>query len=130
MSKTLERAWEKERDNRYTFHVICKTKMKNLCKIYPLNQKKVNAIFEAIHDDDRINMVVVFGSSLNLRCNSDSDIDLAVKLKPGYITNNVKDEVSEKIQVACDWKADILWRDRMADTEPILVDIRKGVILE
>lgn len=128
--RTLDRLWEKERDNRYIFPVVCKTRMKNLCSIYPLNQRKVNAVFESVYGDDRIDMIVVFGSSLNLRCNSKSDIDLAVKLKPGYTTNAIKNEISGKMQEACSWTADILWRDRMTDTEPILDEIRKGVILE
>lgn len=122
--------WEQERDKRYFFHTVCDSEMKNLNSIYPLNQQMVNDIYNAVHDDQRIDMIIVFGSSLNFRCNADSDVDLAVKLKPGFVTNADKDDISMKIQTACDWNADILWRDRISETEPILEEIRKGVILE
>jgi len=74
-------------------------------------------------------MIVVFGSSLNLRCTVDSDLDLAIKLKDDNVSNEIKTEISEKIQSAYDWNADILWRDRLNESDRILHEIRKGVIL-
>lgn len=130
MQKYYNSTWEQERDKRYIFHTICESKMRNLCKIHPLNQRDVNQIYEAIYTDPRVAMIIIFGSSLNMRCNAKSDIDIAIKLKEGFITSEVKSEVSEKIQIACNWKADILWRDRLDESDRVLHDIRKGVELK
>lgn len=64
-----------------------------------------------------------------MRCTGKSDIDLAVKLKEECISDEMKNSISEKIQAACDWNADIVWRDRLQESDQILQDIRKGVIL-
>lgn len=129
MGEYFESTWEKEREKRYIFPVVCDSDMKNLCRIHPLNQKKADCIYRAVYDDPCIALTVIFGSSLNHRCNQESDIDIAVKLKEGSITNDAKSEISEKIQTACDWTADILWRDRLTEADRILHEIRKGVIL-
>lgn len=122
--------WEQERENRYKFRLVCNTTMKNLCKVYPINQRYINRIYDAVHNDLRIDTIIIYGSSLNFRCNFNSDIDLAIKLKPKYVSNKDKDDISYKIQSACDWRADILWRDQISDQEEILEEIRSGVILE
>lgn len=48
-----------------------------------------------------------------MRCTGKSDIDLVVKLKEECISDEMKNSISEKIQAACDWNADIVWRDRL-----------------
>lgn len=130
MLKFYESTWEMERDNRYVFQTVCDSEMENLYRVHPLNQQRVASIYKAVHMDTRIAMIVVFGSSLNLRCNTKSDVDVAVKLKDGCISNETKSEISEKIQIACDWKADVLWRDRLSESDRVLHDIRKGVELK
>jgi predicted nucleotidyltransferase len=49
--------------------------------IHPLKQLDLYYILEAWKDDDNINRVVVFGSSVSDRCHSGSDIDLYLELK-------------------------------------------------
>lgn len=126
----FESTWEQERDKRYCFPVVCNSKMQNINKIHPLMQKRMDCIYRAIAEDKRVCMIVIFGSSLNLRCNAHSDIDLAIKLKDGCLSTQVKSEISEKIQIACNWNADILWRDRLDESDRVLHDIRKGVVLQ
>lgn len=95
--------WEQERYRRYIFPVICNSAMKNLAQIHPLRQKQVDAVYRAMQGDPNVFMIVIFGSSLNLRCTINSDLDLAVKLKDGHASNEIKTEIYEKIQDACDW---------------------------
>ena len=129
MRKYYISTWEKERDRRYIFPAVCDSEMKNISRIHPLLQKQADAVYRAVCGDRNISMIIVFGSALNMRCTGKSDIDLAVKLKEECISDEKKNSISEKIQAACDWNADIVWRDRLQESDQILQDIRKGVIL-
>ena len=68
-----------------------------------------------------------FGSSVNLRCTIHSDLDLVVRLRPEFVNNETKNEVSEKIQEACGWNADVLWYDRICNSECLMDNVLKGV---
>ena len=70
---------------------------------------------------------MLFGSAVNLRCNIHSDIDIVVRLNDGYVRRDVKNDVSEKIQILSGWKADILWYDELLPGERIYSSVLKGV---
>ena len=62
-----------------------------------------------------------------MACNRDSDVDFAVGLNE--VTNEAKNEISEKIQVACDWGADIIWMDRLTSEDYLYKAVMRGVII-
>ncbi|MCM1287325.1 MAG: nucleotidyltransferase domain-containing protein [Clostridium sp.] len=119
--------WEGQRDLRCIFPVICEAPDIDIQYVYPLQQRAVCRIHEALKNDNRVIAVVLFGSSVNLRCTKNSDLDLVVRLADKYINNSVKSEVSETIQEAADWNADVLWFDRIHPTDRIYDSILKGV---
>lgn len=123
----IEYTWENERDNRPIFPIIVKCPPVKMEYIHPLKQKIVSDIHLALHDDDRICAIVMFGSSVNLRCTIYSDSDFVVRLQDGCINKNDKSEISEIIQDICSWQADILWYDELDKSERIYTDILKGV---
>lgn len=119
--------WE-EQDNYVTnFPVVETHSIVPVKNIYPLKQKDAIRIHDALCDDNRVNNIILFGSSVTMRCNKNSDLDLSVRLYPDYINNSVKNEVSEKIQSICDWNADIIWFDRIKNPSRLYNNILKGV---
>lgn len=119
--------WEGQKDLRCIFPVICEVPGIDIQYVYPLQQRAVCKIHESLKNDDRVVAVVLFGSSVNLRCTKNSDLDLVVRLADECVNNSVKSEVSEVIQEACDWNADILWFDRICPADRIYDSVLKGV---
>lgn len=119
--------WELERYKRYKFPVVVHSDFRDIALVHPLMQNKVNSVYEAFLNDKRIKSIVVFGSSITLRCNCESDLDFCVEL----VTPNTEDknDISEKMQIMCDWRADILWRDNISSSDGIMQDIERGLIL-
>ncbi|MCD7745436.1 MAG: nucleotidyltransferase domain-containing protein [Lachnospiraceae bacterium] len=48
-------------------------------RVHPLMQKRVDTLVHALKKDHNIRKVVLFGSSLEFRCDSYSDIDLYIE---------------------------------------------------
>ncbi len=48
-------------------------------RIHPLMQKRVDTLIRSLRKDNNIRRLVLFGSSLEFRCNSHSDIDLYIE---------------------------------------------------
>ena len=69
--------WEEERNRRYHFRNIYHSDVLNIDRIHPLQQKIVINIIEKISNLG-ITKIVVIGSSLNLRCNPWSDLDIVL----------------------------------------------------
>lgn len=114
----------------YRFPVVVKSKEQidfDIARVYPLKQKEVYQIHEVLSGDKRVASAFLFGSSITNKCHRESDIDIAIKIKPERDIKTAKDEVSEIVQEICDWKADILWRDRLTEADRVLGDILKGV---
>ncbi|MCM1236728.1 MAG: hypothetical protein NC489_42170 [Ruminococcus flavefaciens] len=123
----INSTWEEQRNRRIIFPVMIECPPVHMEFIHPLKQKLVYDIHQALVDDARVRTILMFGSSVNLRCTIYSDADLAVRLSDDCITKEVKNEVSEIIQKAADWNADILWYDSLDRSERIYGDILKGV---
>lgn len=99
----------------------------DMSRIYPTQQASVKKIIMELRNDNRVECLRLFGSSISLACHKESDIDLAVGLISP--SNSARNEVSEKIQIACNWKADILWMDRLTSFDRVFLDIMNGVVL-
>ncbi len=111
----------------YVFPVLYEHPLIELKRIYPTKQKLAVELFEVLHPDERVISAMLFGSSITMRCNSESDTDIAVRLSQNACTRETKNEISEKIMEVCDWKADIIWFDSLSAGEKIYHDICKGV---
>lgn len=119
--------WESERDKRVIFPVIVQCPQVHMENIHPLKQKTVQCIYKAFHDDDRVVAIVLFGSSVNMRCTIYSDSDFAVRLSDDCVNKTVKSDVSEIIQEICDWTADVLWYDELDKDSQLYDNVLKGV---
>ena len=121
------RTWEEEKNVKCIFHTLVEIPGVEVCRIHPLQQEAVKNVFDALKGEERIKVVVLFGSSVNLRCTIHSDLDFVVQLKPDFINNEVKNDISEKIQEACNWNADVLWYDRIYTNKKLMDNVLRGV---
>ena len=48
-------------------------------RVHPLMQKRVQKILDYLRNDKNIESIVLFGSTLEFRCSSNSDIDLYIE---------------------------------------------------
>lgn len=96
-------------------------------RVFPTWQKTVAQIHNVFCDDDRISCIILFGSAVTIRCSQESDIDLMVRLVPESVSVPTKNDVSEILQTLCDWRADILWFDRISREDRIYQSILEGV---
>lgn len=119
--------WEEVRNLRFIFKEIVHVDGVDMCSIHPWKQRSVKKIHDALKDDVRVNKVVLFGSSINMRCRLDSDLDVVICMND--CSNEAKLDVSEKLQIACDWTADILWFDRLSEEDRVYQEAKKGVII-
>jgi len=114
-------------DKYYTFPVIVPHSKINMERVYPTKQSLIYKLNKALSTDEHIASIMLFGSSITMRCRMNSDTDLAIRLNDKFMDNDTKNNVSETIQEICDWKADIIWFDRINKTDKIYHDICKGV---
>ena len=116
-----------ERKGRYRFPIAVTVTEPDdvISHIYPLKQKQAQSIIDEFREDDRVDAIYVFGSSLNLRCNRNSDLDVCIRLRDQ--SPAVKSDVSEKIGIICDWNDDIFWLDELVLDSPLRRDCLNGV---
>lgn len=126
----LSDSWEKNKEKIFYFPVIVKNDNYDCSRIHPLKQKKVNEIYNSVKNNKKIKKVIIFGSSVNIRCNQKSDIDIAIKLKDEYYNKENKNIISEKIQEICDYNSDIIWLNSIDDSSQLYRNIySKGVVI-
>lgn len=121
------RTWDEQRNIECHFRTLVDLPKVEVSRIHSLQQRFVKNIHTALEPDSRVAAIVLFGSSVNLRCTIHSDLDLVVRLRPEYIDNKTKNEVSEKIQEACEWQADVLWYDRICNNKHLMDNVLKGI---
>ena len=51
----------------------------NANRVHPLMQARVEKLIQVMYKDKNIRKLVLFGSSLEFRCNSNSDIDIYIE---------------------------------------------------
>lgn len=66
-------------DNRWDFPVMEGVTFRNANRVHPLMQGRVEQLIYELGRDENIRRVVLFGSSLEFRCSSYSDIDLYIE---------------------------------------------------
>lgn len=125
--RAYERALKKRNDSLVHFPVIVEDILIDMSRIYPTKQRMVKMVIEELRGDKRISFVRLFGSSITMRCNKESDLDFAICLVEQ--TNEIKNDISEKVQECCEWMADIIWMDHILPEERIYQDIMKGLVI-
>ena len=65
--------------NMWDFPVMKEVSFKNANRVHPLMQTRVEKLIHSFYKDKNIKKVVLFGSSLEFRCNSNSDIDIYIE---------------------------------------------------
>ena len=76
----------------------------NCERVYPLQQRKVRQLLDALRGNDAVKSVTIFGSSVPQRCRQDSDLDVYLELADG----------DGEVKIAFDFPCD-LWTNRTAD---------------
>lgn len=112
--------------NNFDLHFIFE--LKNECidflnaeYVHPLKQELVQELQQDFRDDSNIKAVVVFGSGVEFRCNSYSDLDLCIerydKEKPfRYQAGGAEEEI------------DLLYADRIGETLRREIE-EKGIVV-
>ena len=119
----INNSWESKRYNRYKFPVVVNTDMQNIAYVHPLKQKVVAELYDTFKCTNV--KLILFGSSINMRCTVFSDLDIAVYIEDTSVERMA--EVSEKIQLLTDWDADIIWLHTLNRTDRLADEIRMGV---
>lgn len=127
--RVIADTWNLARYKQYRFPVICETDGFDISRVHPLRQREAVSIFNALRGDRRVASAILFGSAANIRCRRDSDIDLLVGLSGGTDLSAAKNDVSENIQTAVSWNADILWADKVQPGSRLYENIMRGVKL-
>lgn len=127
--KAIADTWRQAKLKKYIFPAIAGCDSYDFRRIHPLKQRAVYCIYEALKDNRYVEGMILFGSSVTVCCNRNSDIDLAVELRSDCLTNEARNEVSEIIQNACGYGADIIWTDHIKENSAIDANIKRGVRL-
>ena len=126
----LSNSWEENKNKKFYFPIIVQNNNYECNRIHPLKQKVVSDIYDYIKGKKEIQKVIIFGSSVNIRCNKKSDIDIAIELKDSYYTRVIQNEISESIQEICEYNSDILWLNKIEQNTILYNNInKKGVVI-
>ena len=125
--QVISTSWLDAKNKKYIFPIVSNNDYFDISRIHPLKQKTINKIYEVVKNDQRIKKVIIFGSSTTIRCNKDSDIDIAIELINN--TNEIKNDISEKIQEITNYNSDIIWLDKIKVNTKIYNNINKGVTI-
>ena len=96
-----------------------------LKRVYPLMQQYVYQLMRADFLKDV--QVILFGSSLTMYCNGESDLDLAIRTRKYDIDlfHNIRDRISSMLEVECD----ILYLNDVEQDNRILDEINHGLVI-
>jgi len=122
-----ERCLRSRKEEVVHFPVIADDELVDMSRIYPTKQSEVKQVLAGLRGDANITELRLFGSSITMACHKNSDVDFAVGLRKA--DPEIRNYVSEIIQQACDWKADIIWMDHLSSGERIYKDIMRGLVL-
>lgn len=126
----LSDSWEKNKEKIFYFPIVVNNDSYDCARIHPLMQKKVNDIYNEIKKNKIIEKVIIFGSSVNIRCNKNSDLDIAIKIKDDNFNRENQNLISEVIQEISDYNSDIIWLNTIDVESQLYRNISsKGVII-
>jgi len=127
---SINQTWLLKKKKKYKFPIIKESSFYDASRVHPLKQKLIFELSRLLTEDERIEYSILYGGSTTICCNKDSDIDLGICLKEGYISNDIKNEISEKVQLMCSWNADISWIDEVEKDSKLYLALERGVVIK
>ena len=67
--------------NMWDFPMMEGVSFQNANRVHPLMQARIEKLLQSMLKDKNVRKLVLFGSSLEFRCNSNSDIDIYIEKK-------------------------------------------------
>ena len=128
-SQNIATTWLDAKKKRYSFPIIIENNNFEINRIHPLNQKRVNTIYNIVSTNKNIKTVIVFGSSTNITCNKKSDVDIMIELNNSSISEDNKNIIEEEILNNIDSNVDIIWKDKLNKETEIYKNIMRGVTI-
>lgn len=126
----LSNSWDENKEKKFYFPIIVQNDNYECQRIHPLMQKKVNEIYQYVKLQNEILEVLIFGSSVNIRCHKKSDIDIAIRIKEDHFNREIQNKISEDIQKICDYNSDIVWLNTINANTQFYNNINtKGVMI-
>lgn len=102
-----------------TFKICIDKPFDNCDKVYPIQQKKVRALMDAMLPNDNIQKIIIFGSSVTDSCHIGSDVDVYVE---------TAEKQKKLIRTALLFKYD-LWTNFSVDGRLLTEITKKGVVV-
>lgn len=117
-------------DNLFLYPVLpdCQGLPFEIARIYPLKQREVRDVYNYLSKNKFVKGVWVFGSSANMKCTIDSDLDLAIETVDSC-TPEERGKISVALPSTCKNGCDIIWWDTVKYGSKLYGQIRKGVRL-
>jgi predicted nucleotidyltransferase len=110
----------------FLFPIIVNTDFVNINRIFPSKQKIVKSIYDNSDLHNLCKQIIVFGSSITLRCTMYSDLDLAVELlNDNNESRNKATLILSKLLRGS--RYDLIWIDEDIYNERVYEYIQKGV---
>ena len=106
--------------------------IQNLSRVHPLKQKLIIQIFEELQNKKLLNKIesmILFGSSITQACNMKSDLDMALQLLPDENTRENKNPVYKIIGECADWNCNIFFLDKIGHKGRFYENVMNGVTL-
>lgn len=89
--------------NLWDFEILDGVNFMNCNRIHPLKQKEIQKLVNSCAEDNGLDALIIFGSSVEFRCNSKSDIDMVVIRNDGYKkVPNIFFEINSDVDILFD----------------------------
>lgn len=89
--------------NLWDFEILDCVSFMNCNRIHPLKQKEIQKLVNSCAEDNGLDALIIFGSSVEFRCNSKSDIDMVVIRNDGCKkVPNVFFEINSDVDILFD----------------------------
>lgn len=127
---SLSNSWEENKNKKYSFPVIIENNNYECTRIHPLKQKVTDEIYQYVKNNKYIQKVIIFGSSVNIRCHRKSDVDIAIMIHQEEYNISIQNSISEEIQEITNYNADIIWLNKVEKDTKLYNNIyNKGVVI-
>ena len=86
---TTEEYLEARKSKDWKFNkVVSDDSFLNVNRVHPIKQRQVKKIVEAAKNDEYVNKIIIFGSSIRYDCDITSDLDICIDWKEDCYDNN------------------------------------------
>lgn len=91
-------------DQMWDFDVMKGVSFPHCNRVHPIMQRRVQKLLEILTTDSNIKEIVLFGSSLDFRCNSYSDLDVYIEKYNPNISLNAEPLLDCEVDILMDLK--------------------------